>query len=75
MSVAKIIELSSRSEQSFEHAIRDGVARASSSLRNVTSAWVKEQSVDIRDGKITGFRVNLMVTFLLDGDAADEGDR
>lgn len=73
MSVAKIIELSSRSEQSFEHAIREGVARASSSLRNVTSAWVKEQSIDIRDGQIKGFRVNLMVTFLLD-DGDGDGD-
>ncbi len=74
MSVAKIIEISSRSERSFEDAIRQGVERAARSLRNVTSAWVKEQSVDIRDGEITGFRVNLMVTFVLSDDEEDEDE-
>ena len=73
MSVAKIIEISSRSESSFEDAIRQGVERATRSLRGVTSAWVKEQSIDIRDGEITGFRVNLMVTFVL-SDEDDEDD-
>lgn len=73
MSVAKIIEISSRSERSFEDAIQQGVRRASQSLRNVRSAWVKEQSIDIEDGAIKGFRVNMMVTFVLnDGDEGDD---
>lgn len=74
MSVAKIIEISSRSDRSFEEAIRQGVERASRTLKNVRSAWVKEQSVDIRDGTIIGYRVNLMVTFVLDGGGADDED-
>jgi flavin-binding protein dodecin len=74
MSVAKIIELSSRSETSFEDAIRKGVRRASQSLRNVRSAWVKEQSIDIEDGEIAGFRVNMMVTFVLGDGDGDEDD-
>lgn len=65
MSVAKVIEISSTSEQSFEDAIKRGVARASSSLRGVQSAWVKEQSVSIENGQINGYRVNLMITFIL----------
>ena len=66
MSVAKVIEISSTSQQSFEDAIQRGVARATSSLRGVQSAWVKEQTVSIENGQITGYRVNLMVTFLMD---------
>ena len=72
MSVAKVIEISSTSEQSFEDAIKRGVARASSSLRGVQSAWVKEQSVSIENGQINGYRVNLMITFILN-DGEDVG--
>lgn len=75
MSVSKIIEISSRSEQSFEDAIRKGVERASRSLKNVRSAWVKEQSIDIQDGSIRGYRVNLMITFVLDDGMGDEDAR
>ena len=71
MSVAKVIELSSSSPDSFEHAIREGVLRASKTLKNIQSAWVKEQHVSIEKGSITGYRVNLMVTFVLDGDVDD----
>ena len=66
MTVAKIIEISSRSDRSFEEAIRQGVQRASRSLHNVKSAWVKEQQVRWNDGKISEYQVNLMVTFVLD---------
>ena len=72
MSVAKVIELSSTSQQSFEDAIQRGVARASSSLRGIQSAWVKEQSVSIENGQINGYRVNLMITFILN-DGEDVG--
>ena len=68
MSVAKVIELSSTSAKSFEDAIEKGIARANKTLKNVEGAWIKEQKVMVRDGKISGYRVNMMVTFVLDGD-------
>jgi flavin-binding protein dodecin len=65
-SVAKVSEISARSNKGFEDAIQVGIARASKTLRNVNSAWVKEQRVEIRDGKIATYQVNMMVTFTLD---------
>jgi flavin-binding protein dodecin len=65
-SVAKVSEISARSTKSFEDAVQVGVARANRTLRNVTSAWIKEQRMDIRDGKVTSYQVNMMVTFVLD---------
>jgi len=64
--VAKVSEISARSDKSFEDAIVLGIARAHKTLRNVTSAWVKEQRLDVKDGKISGYQVNMMVTFVLD---------
>jgi flavin-binding protein dodecin len=65
-SVARVIEISAQSSKSFEDAIDSGLARAEKTLRNVTSAWVKEQRVDVKKGKVTGYQVNLLVTFILD---------
>ncbi len=65
MSVAKIIEIISSSKKSFEDAVEDGVKRASESLDEVTSAWVKDQSVKVKNGKVTEYRVTLKVTFLI----------
>ena len=65
-SVARVTEISAISEQSFEDAIRLGVERASQTLRNLQSAWVKEQEVEISGDKITGYKVNLQVTFVLE---------
>ena len=65
-SVARVTEISSRSDQSFEDAMRTGIERANRTLRNVKGAWVKEQQVDIEDGKVIGYKVNLLVTFVLD---------
>jgi len=67
MSVAKVTEITSSSKKSFEDAIEQGVARASKTLDNVTSAWVQEMKVDIDDGKITAYRVNMKLTFILKG--------
>ena len=64
--VARVTEISAMSPTGFEDAIKGGVERASQTLRNITSAWVKEQQVEIRDGAIVGYQVNLMVTFVLD---------
>ena len=69
MSVARITEISSTSTKSFEDAIREGVGRATRTLRNVRSAWVKEQQVRVEGGNIVEFQVNLMVTFVLEDDS------
>jgi len=66
MSVAKITELSATSTKSFEDAIQQGVERAHRSLRNVSGVWVKEQKLDVSNGKITDYRVLLKVTFVLE---------
>ena len=66
MTVARVTEISSTSTKSFEDAVQQGVARATKTLRNVRSAWIKEQRVEITDGKISQYQVNLMVTFVLD---------
>lgn len=65
-SVARVTEISSRSEQSFEDAMRVGIERANKTLRGVRSAWVKEQRVEIEDGRVVAYQVNLLVTFVLD---------
>ena len=66
MSVAKVIEITSTSEESFEDAVRRGIAKASESVREIRGAWVKEQNVTVENGNITSFRVDLKVTFVLD---------
>lgn len=66
MSVARVSEISATSTISFEDAVQQGIARANETLRNLRSAWVKEQQVRIDGGKITEYQVNMMVTFVLD---------
>lgn len=66
MSVAKVSEISSTSPTSFEDAINKGIARANKTLRNVRSAWIKEQQVRVKEGAITEYQVNMMVTFIID---------
>jgi flavin-binding protein dodecin len=66
MSVAKVTEITSTSEESFEDAVRKGIAKAAETVRNIQGAWIKEQNVMIDDGKITAFRVDLKVTFILE---------
>ena len=67
MSVARVTEISSTSPQSFEDAIKQGLDRATSTLRGVTAAWIKDQRVIIRDGKATEYQVNMKITFVLEG--------
>ncbi len=65
--VARVTEISATSDTSFEDAIRTGIQRTTSTLRGVRSAWVKEQEVQIgEDGSISGYKVNLLVTFVLE---------
>lgn len=66
MSVARVTEISSTSPESFDDAVRQGIARATKTLRNIQSAWVKEQNVLMENDQIKAFKVNLMVTFVLE---------
>jgi dodecin len=65
MTVAKVIEISSSSKKSFEDAVQQGVSRASDSLADVTGAWVKDQKVTVKNGKVVEYRVQMKVTFVL----------
>ena len=64
--VARVTEISATSDTSFEDAIKVGVERATQTLRGVKSAWVKEQEVQLSDGGVTGYKVNLLITFVLE---------
>jgi dodecin len=77
MSIARVVEITATSQESFEDALEQGVARATQTLRNVRSAWVKEQEVQIENGEISGYKVNMLVTFVLDDNAEldDTGER
>ncbi len=66
MSIARVTEISATSPNSFDDATKQGIERASKSLRGIKSAWVKDQNVMIEGGKITEFKLNLAVTFILD---------
>lgn len=67
MSVAKNIEITSTSNTSFEDAIKKGIERATQSVKNVRSAWIKEQKVKIEDNSVSQYEVMMIVTFVLDG--------
>jgi dodecin len=66
MSVAKIIEISAESPDSFDAAIREGIQRAGKTVKNIKGAWVGDQIVEIENDKIVNYRVHLKVTFVLD---------
>lgn len=66
MAIAKVIEMTSESTKGFEDAIQQGIAGAAETLHGIRSAWVKEQQVVVQDNKITAYRVDLKVTFVVD---------
>jgi len=66
MSVARITEISSTSEKSFEDAVQQGIQRATATLRNVRSAWIKEQEVQVEGNRITVYKVTMKITFVLE---------
>ena len=66
MSVAKVTEITSESPESFDAAIREGIARAAKTLKNMKSAWVSEQHLSIDNGQIVGYRVNMKIVFVLE---------
>lgn len=65
MSVAKVIEVTAGSKKSLEDAIQEGISKASDTLKNVEGAWVQDIKVSCKDGKISEWRVNMKVTFVL----------
>jgi dodecin len=69
MSVARVTEISATSNKSFEDAIQQGIARATKTLRNVRSAWIKEQEVTVENERIVAYKVIMKITFVLE-DAA-----
>ncbi|HOT97401.1 MAG TPA: dodecin family protein [bacterium] len=65
MSIAKVTEIISASPKSFEDAIEKGITRANKTLENVTGAWIKDQKIDVAEGKIVQYRVTMRITFVL----------
>ncbi|WP_456405582.1 dodecin family protein [Thiolapillus sp.] len=65
MTVAKITEITATSKKSFDDAVQKGVARASKTLKNITSVWVADQSASVKNGKISRYEVRLKITFIL----------
>lgn len=66
MSVAKVLEISSRSDQSFEAAVAEGIAKAGESVHGIREAWVKEMKVQVDDNAVTSYQVDLKITFVVD---------
>jgi flavin-binding protein dodecin len=66
MTVAKVSEITSTSSKSFEDAVANGIKRASKTLKNITSAWIADQEVEISNGAIKAWRVRMRVTFVLE---------
>jgi dodecin len=65
MSVAKVTEITASSPKSFDDAVKVGIARAGKTLKNIQGAWVNEMKIEVKDGKVTEYRVNMRVTFVL----------
>ena len=65
MAVAKVIEITAESHDSFEDAVRQGVAKASETVAHIKSAWIKDQQAVVLDGEVTAFRVTMKITFLV----------
>jgi flavin-binding protein dodecin len=65
MAIAKVTEITAASPKSFDDALRDGIKRASKTLENIRGAWINDQTVVVKDGKIKEYRVNMKVSFIL----------
>lgn len=66
--IARVTEITARSTESFEEAVKAGLARANDTLRNVEGAWIKDQKIAMHDGKVESYQVDMLVTFVLDGE-------
>ena len=67
MAVASVSKITAASNQSFDAAVREGLERASKTLRGITGLHVLEQKASVTNGKISEFRVTMEVTFILEG--------
>ena len=65
MAVARVTEIIAGSSKSFEDAIEKGITRASKTLDDIQGAWVQEQKIVVKEGKVKEYRVNMKVTFVL----------
>ena len=66
MSVAKVSEITASSKVSFDDAVKVGIARANKTLKNIKGAWINEQTVEVKNGEVQSYRVNMKVTFVLE---------
>jgi dodecin len=66
MAVAKVVEIISSSKEGFDDAVRVGIERAAKTLENIQGAWVKDQKISVKEGKVSEYRVTLKVTFILE---------
>lgn len=66
MSVGRVVEISAMSKESFDDAVKEGIARADKTLRRIQSAWVKDMRVIVENGNVSGYQVNMQVTFLME---------
>lgn len=66
MTVAKVTEITATSDKSFADAVQRGIERASKTLHGITGAWIADQEVMVDKGKVTGYRVRMRVTFVLE---------
>jgi len=65
MSIAKTIEVTASSTKGFDDAIRQGIAKAAETLENITGAWIMDQSVKVKKGKVAEYTVRMKLTFVL----------
>lgn len=75
MAIAKVIEVISSSSTSFDDAIKQGIERAADTLSGIQGAWIKDQSIDLKDGKISQYKVIMRLTFLVDKSDSDDKRR
>jgi dodecin len=66
MAVARVTEIIAGSKKGFDDAVKEGIGRANKTLKNVTGAWIKDQSVQIEKGKVVEYRVTMKITFILE---------
>ena len=67
MTVAKVSEITSTSSKSFDGRDRERHQARDKTLKNVSSAWIADQEVEITKGKVTAYRVRMRITFVLEG--------
>ncbi len=75
MTIARVTEISASSKKSFDDAVKQGVKRASETLDGITSAWVADQEVSVKNGAITEYKVRMKITFILKASSKKAGKK